>query len=472
MRCIAVINQKGGVGKTTSTVNIGAAFANAGKKVLLLDVDPQANLTLHLDRRPEEGAGTMTEMLVEDVPLRDIMVPTDTDGLYMVPADTSLSGVETQLANRIGREMILREALETAAEGDPEFDYVFLDCPPSLGVLSANALVAAEHVVIPMQAEYFSMQGMTKLMEVMELVRRSLNPTIDIALILPCMVDRRTNLTNEVLGELRRHFGDVLANGCIRSNVKLAEAPSFGRTIFQHAADSNGARDYQVIADELMARLEGTFEPPSIEEPEEEVAAVELTTDEDETATEPEPAEPDRAELEAAFADVVEEPVAEEPVAEDPIVEEPVTEDPVAEEPVTEDPVAEEPVAEEPVAEERAEIEVESTMPEAIRPEPVIETATEPEPAEPDPAEFEVTEPEPTVAAEPTVEPSAEETPVGDSYIASVSAESPTPVDAAPIPKAATPLDITAPKNGLPSQQPTPPEPTEKPAEKEEGLGQ
>lgn len=276
MRCIAVINQKGGVGKTTTTVNLGAAFAQKGHRVLLLDIDPQANLTLHLDRRPEGDSPTMTDLLVDDTPLREIICETSTEGLYMVPADTSLSGVETQLANRIGRETILREALELAADDEQKFDYVFLDCPPSLGVLSANALVAAERVIIPMQAEYFSMQGMTKLMEVMDLVRKSLNPTIEISLILPCMVDRRTNLTNEVLSELRRHFGDVLANTCVRSNVKLAEAPSFGRTIFEHAPDSNGARDYVVVADELLHRLEGTFEMATIEEPEEEVKAVEL----------------------------------------------------------------------------------------------------------------------------------------------------------------------------------------------------
>ena len=254
MHRLAVINQKGGVGKTTTTVNVGAALARAGKKVLLLDMDPQANLTLHLDRRPDLEAGTMTNLLVDDARLEELIVDTSTEGMFLVPADTSLSGVEQVLANRIGRETILREAFEDY-KGPTDFDYVFMDCPPALGVLSANALVTVEHVVIPMQAEYFSMQGMTKLIEVMELVRKRLNPTLDIRLILPCMVDVRTNLTTEVLAELRHHFGDVLSPVSIRSNVKLAEAPSFGRTIFEHAPDSNGARDYEAVAGELMRRL-------------------------------------------------------------------------------------------------------------------------------------------------------------------------------------------------------------------------
>jgi chromosome partitioning protein len=256
MKRIAVINQKGGVGKTTTTVSLGAALAALGKRVLLLDMDPQANLTLHLDRRPDLEARTMTDLLVDGARLADMIVPTSTPGLWVVPADTSLSGVEQVLANKIGRETILREAFEE--HGDAlAYDYVLMDCPPALGVISANALVCVDQVIIPMQAEYFSMQGMTKLMEVMELVQRRLNPGLSIAMILPCMVNKRTNLTVEVLRELRHHFGDVLARTSVRSNVKLAEAPSFGRTIFEHAPDSNGAEDYAAVAAELLERESG-----------------------------------------------------------------------------------------------------------------------------------------------------------------------------------------------------------------------
>ncbi len=254
MRVIAVINQKGGVGKTTTTVNLSAALARRGHRVLVCDMDPQANLTVHLDKRPDLESNTMTNLLVEDAPIHDLVQPTSTERLSVVPSDTSLAGVEQVLANRIGRETILREAIE-AFEKRGEFDFVLLDCPPSLGVLSANALVAATHVVIPMQAEYLSLQGMAKLMEVIQLVQKRLNPALAVALVLPCMLDSRTNLTTEVLREIEQYFGAQLAKTRIRNNVKLAEAPSFGRTIFEHAPDSNGARDYDALAAELLEKL-------------------------------------------------------------------------------------------------------------------------------------------------------------------------------------------------------------------------
>lgn len=252
MHKIAVINQKGGVGKTTTTANLGAALAMKGKRVLLLDMDPQANLTLHLDRRPDLEAKAMTQVLVDDVPIAQTIVATSVAGLDVVPADTSLAGVEQVLANRIGRETILREAFEALARGGIDPDYVLVDCPPSLGVLSANALVAADSVLVPVQTEYFALQGMAKLFEVVELVRRRLNPSLRVAAILPCMVDLRTNLSAEVIAEIERHFGEYMAKSFIRANVKLAEAPSFGKTIFEHAPDSNGAKDYLDFAAELL----------------------------------------------------------------------------------------------------------------------------------------------------------------------------------------------------------------------------
>jgi chromosome partitioning protein len=249
---IAVINQKGGVGKTTSTANLGAALTLKGKRVLLVDMDPQANLTLHVDRRPDLETKTMTSVLVDDAPLRSVIVPTSVPNLDIVPADTSLAGVEQVLANRIGRETILREAFEVLEKTDANYDFVLLDCPPSLGVLAANALVGADSVLVPVQTEYFALQGMAKLFEVIELVKKRLNPQLAIAAILPCMVDLRTNLTAEVLAEIERHFGRYMAKSFIRANVKLAEAPSFGRTIFEHAPDSNGAQDYLDFAAELL----------------------------------------------------------------------------------------------------------------------------------------------------------------------------------------------------------------------------
>jgi len=255
VKCIAVINQKGGVGKTTTTANLGAALARMGYRVLLVDMDPQANLTVHLDQSPDLEQKTLTSLLVDDAPIEDLVQPTNEPNLFLLPTDTSLAGVEQVLANRIGRETILREALENFPHADA-FDFCLLDCPPSLGVLSANALVAAQRVLVPVQAEYLSLQGMAKLKEVIDLVQKRLTPDLEIACILPCMVDSRTNLTAEVLQEIERHFGGLLPRTRIRNNVRLAEAPSFGRSIFEHAPESNGAQDYADFAAEFVA-MEG-----------------------------------------------------------------------------------------------------------------------------------------------------------------------------------------------------------------------
>ncbi len=279
MRCIAVINQKGGVGKTTTTVNLGAALARKGHKVLLIDMDPQSSLSLHIDRIPQNESESVTHLLLEEAPLAPLVQTTAVENMWVVPADSALGGVEQVLANKLGREMLLREAFEKY-DGEVEFDFILLDCPPSLGVLSANALVAADEVVIPMRAEYLSLQGMAKLTEVIELVRARLNPELKIACVLPCMLDVRTRLSAEVLEEIESHFGTLVSQFPIRANVKLAEAPSFGCTIFEHDPECNGAEDYEGLAAELLGE-EIEWDEDEEAEDADEVEETELESEDD-----------------------------------------------------------------------------------------------------------------------------------------------------------------------------------------------
>lgn len=263
MRRIALINQKGGVGKTTSAVNLGAALARAGKRVALIDLDPQANLSLHLDRAVRDGETSIYSVLTGAATLAQALQSTSTNGLTLVPSSIDLSGAELELANVFGRELLLREALERwesdarASSGAAPVDYVLIDCPPSLGLLAVNGLVAAREVLIAVQTEFFALQGMSKLMDVLQVLRRRLNPALETCGILPCLYDNRLKLAREVLAEVRRYFpGQVFARP-IGKNVKLAEAPGYGKTIFEYAPESPGAHDYEAVAREVIAREPG-----------------------------------------------------------------------------------------------------------------------------------------------------------------------------------------------------------------------
>ncbi|MGQ0552571.1 MAG: ParA family protein [Planctomycetota bacterium] len=264
MRRIAVINQKGGVGKTTTTVNLGAALARLGRRVLVCDLDPQSNLTVHFDLDPASELPSLYDLLHGKAAFLDIVRPTRQPGLDVAPASIDLAGVELELVNTVGRETILRDALQAVVTTDPQrWDYVLVDCPPSLGLLSLNALVACDEVLVPIQAEFFALQGLGKLLEIVELVRRRLNPALRISAMVSCRHDPSTKLGRQVLDDISKHFSNVLLQTVIRRNVKLAEAPSHGKTIFEYDPECRGALDYLALAQELDARL-AHGNPPSM----------------------------------------------------------------------------------------------------------------------------------------------------------------------------------------------------------------
>lgn len=272
MRRIALINQKGGVGKTTTAVNLGAALARLGRRVVLLDLDPQANASMHLGIEVGRDEPSIYSVLSGSRPLGEALRDTRTPGLRLVASNIDLSGAELELAGAIGREQILRDVVdEWEAAGAGQADYLLLDCPPSLGLLSVNALVAAREAVITLQTEFLALQGLSRLVEVVDLLRRRLNPELRVTGILPCLYDSRLRLGREVLAEIRKYFPDSVFRLSIQTNVKLAEAPSYGQTIFEYAPDSRGAQDYLDLAREVIGQETGPAASPTREPPTREV---------------------------------------------------------------------------------------------------------------------------------------------------------------------------------------------------------
>ncbi len=270
MRSIAVINQKGGVGKTTSSVNLCAALADAGRRVCLLDLDPQAHASLHLGITAVDGEASMYEVLCGDATLAQARQQVN-DQLHVVPANLDLAAAELELAGEVGREMILRDKMQ---DDDQPFDYVILDCPPSLGVLTVNALVAVQEVFLPLQPHFLALHGLSKLLRTIEVVSRRLNDTLRLSGVMLCMYDSNTRLAAEVSTDIedffqasrggREFFRDAkFFDTRIRRNIRLAEAPSFGQSIFQYASVSNGAADYQALAEEVMAQEQSHAAKPS-----------------------------------------------------------------------------------------------------------------------------------------------------------------------------------------------------------------
>jgi chromosome partitioning protein len=259
MRRIAVINQKGGVGKTTTTVNLAAALAAAGKRVCVLDLDPQAHASTHLGVEPDGTFPSLYDVLVSGKPLAEVRRAAG-DNLWVAPADINLAAAEVELAGVVGREVILREALAQDAE---PFDFVLMDCGPSLGVLTINALAAADEVFIPLQPHFLALHGLSKLLETTALVGRRINPGLKVGGVVVCLYEASTRLAQEVVSDLRTFLdrsrgtnvpwaAAKVFDTMVRRNVKLAECPSFGKSIFGYAPKSPGAADYAALAAEVL----------------------------------------------------------------------------------------------------------------------------------------------------------------------------------------------------------------------------
>ncbi len=249
MYVLAITNQKGGVGKTTTAVNLAAQLASAKRRVLLVDLDPQGNTTSTLGIDKNSVQQTLYDVLIGDAETTDIVLPTNTKYLYVLPANAQLAQAEVDLVGQSGRETKLKQALAAV-----DAEVVIIDCPPALGLLTVNALAAADGVLIPVQAEYFALEGLSQLMQTMQLVRQGLNPGLSVFGVVLTMYTKRTVLSEGVKKEVQQHFGDALFKTVVPRNIRLAEAPSYGKTIFEHDKWSKGARAYKALAQEVIKR--------------------------------------------------------------------------------------------------------------------------------------------------------------------------------------------------------------------------
>lgn len=251
-KAIAIFNQKGGVGKTTTNINLSACLAMKGKKVLVVDIDPQGNTTSGIGLVKRKLQYTIYDVIVnKDFDISKAILHTKTEGLDILPASVDLAGAEIELVNLEGRERRLKKAIDKVK---PLYDFVFIDCPPSLGLLTINSLTAVDSVLIPIQCEFYALEGVSQLMSTVEMVRKNMNPNIEIEGVILSMFDGRTNLSLQVVQEVKKYFGSKVLSTIIPRNVRLAEAPSYGLPIVKYDPKSKGAKAYQQFATELLRR--------------------------------------------------------------------------------------------------------------------------------------------------------------------------------------------------------------------------
>ncbi len=254
-KAIAIFNQKGGVGKTTTNINLAACLAQMGKKVLVIDIDPQGNTTSGLGISKKDLQHSTYELLTEeDINTRDTIMRTGVENLDIIPANAQLAGAEIELVQIVGREKILKKAIENIRE---DYDYIFIDCPPSLGLLTINSLTAVDAVLVPIQCEFYALEGVSQLMSTIEIVKKNLNPGITIQGVILSMFDGRTNLSIQVVEEVKKYFKEKVYTTVIPRNVRLAEAPSYGMTIGEYDPKSTGAEAYREFAQEFLELEEG-----------------------------------------------------------------------------------------------------------------------------------------------------------------------------------------------------------------------
>jgi len=319
-RIIAVANQKGGVGKSTTAVSLGASLAELGHRVLVVDLDPQGNASTGLGIRHEEREVTVYDVLADEAPIEQAIVPTPIDNLFAIPSTIDLAGAEIELVSQFSRELRLKKAIEPLKHD--AYDFVFLDCPPSLGLLTVNALAAAEELIVPIQCEYYALEGLGQLLRNVRLVQQNVNTGLRLTGIVMTMYDPRTKLSEQVVAEVRRYFGDRVYQTVIPRTVRLSEAPGFGQPITVYDPSSKGARSYRDLAREVAARLPDERPLPNVDD----VPSVTIPRPEQPPSraprplVEPEPAPPEKSQPRSPTVEVTEPEVVPPEGASEPVV--------------------------------------------------------------------------------------------------------------------------------------------------------